>query len=262
MGATASILAQVDESNGVSVDAKKFISFFLNFCPLTKHGKKLRKAAWRVIDVNGNGYVSLAETGKWIMELLEVQMVGEAGAGDKGKGGKTGKAHAGKAAVKDAQGNAKLMYKRFYPCYIRAFLDAADIGKNGKVGGTKTATKDDYVQRGEFRFLCAYLCIYALMYDAFSVVDGGGKDITKDDDRRISIAEVKGACGKFKGHPLVGAKLLGMPSSYGNVDAIFKEMDGDGKGMVLLNEWCAWLEKKEIANGTKFGKLLIKGEED
>jgi len=38
------------------------------------------------------------------------------------------------------------------------------------------------------------------------------------------------------------------------------EMDSDGKGMVLLNEWCAWLEKKESENQTKFGKLLLKNE--
>jgi len=186
---------------------------FLIFC-LSAHlskAKKLRKAAWRVIDVNGNGYVSLAETGKWIKELLETQMVKEAGPASKGKGGKTGKQHSRSAQVKDAQDNSKLLYKRFYPCYIRAFLDAADIGKNGKVGGTKTATKDDYVQRHEFRFLCCYLCIYALMYDAFSVVDGGGAEITKDDDRRISLAELKAACSKFEGHPLVGAAQLGMP---------------------------------------------------
>merc|ERR1712032_1041936 len=98
--------------------------------------------------------------------------------------------------------------------------------------------------------------IYAPMYDAFSVVDGGGAEITKDDDRRISLAELKGACKKFSGHPLVGAKLLAMPQSYGNVESVFMEMDSDGKGMVLLNEWCAWLEAKEAANNTKLGKLL------
>lgn len=248
-------MSTINEKNGVSDDCTRFISYFLRYCPLKK-GKKLRKEAWRSIDFNGNGYVSLAETGKWIKELLEIEMVGEAGPGDKGKGGKTSKAHPGKAAVKDAQDTAKLLYKRFYPCYIRAFLDAADIGKNGKVGGTKTATKDDYVQRHEFRHLCCYLCIYALMYDAFSVVDGGGAEITKDDDRRISLDELKKACKKFNGHPLVGAKMLGMPSSYGNVEPVFMEMDSDGKGMVLLNEWCAWLEAKEVANKTKLGKLL------
>jgi Ca2+-binding EF-hand superfamily protein len=262
MGAAASVLSTIDEKNGVSDDCTTFISYFLSFCPLNPQGKTLRKAAWRVIDVNGNGYVSLAETGKWIKELLETQMVKEAEPASKGKGGKTGKQHASSAQVKDAQDSSKLLYKRFYPCYIRAFLDAADIGKNGKVGGTKTATKDDYVQRHEFRFLCCYLCIYALMYDAFSVVDGGGAEITKDDDRRISLAELKKAAGKFAGHPLLGAAQLGMPEKYGNVESVFMEMDADGKGMVLLSEWCAYLEKKEAENATKFGKLLLKNEHD
>merc|ERR1719327_2198826 len=251
MGAAASVMSTIPDANGVSDDCTKFCSYFLSYCPQNPHGKTLRSEAWKVIDVNGNGYVSLAETGKWIKELLETHMVGEAGEGDKGKGGKTGKGHPGSAAVRDAQDSAKLLYKRFYPCYIRAFLDAADIGKNGKVGGTKTATKDDYVQRHEFRHLCAYLCIYALMYDAFALVDGGTAGRNKDDDRRISKAELAASCSKFQGHPLVGVALLGMPGSYENIDKIFAQMDADGKGMVLLKEWCAFLEQQEIANNTK-----------
>jgi len=262
MGAAASI-SSVGETNGVSEDCKLFISYFLRYCPVEAKG--LRTAAWKSIDFNGNKYVSLAETGKWIEQVLQIQAVGECKAEDKGKGGKTGKSHPGKKAIQDAQGNAKLLYKRFYPCYIRAFLDAADIGKNnGKVKGTKTATKDDFVQRKEFRFLCCYLCIYALMYDAFSVVDGGGEvaEITKDDDRRITLDELKAACGKFKGHPLVGAKLLAMPGSYGNAESIFKQMDTSGGGKVLLSEWCAWMEEKECANKTELGRLLAEAEED
>merc|ERR1712187_39892 len=139
---------------------------------------------------------------------IKNSFIKEAKASDRGKAGKTGKASLSKSEVQDVKDRAKLLYKRFYPCYIRAFLDAADIGKNGAVRGTKTATKDDYVQRKEFRFLCSYLCIYALMYDAFSVVDGGD-GVTKDDDRRISLDELKAACGK-----------------------------------VLLSEWCAWLEQQ------------------
>jgi len=256
MGAAASLqlLEGSGPSNGVSEDCKLFIGLFLPHCPKTEQAKKLRKGAWRSVDNNGNGYVSLAETGKWIQVFLKTSLVQEASAGQKGSGKM-------KSLVGDAKDRALLLYKRFYPCYIRAFLDAADIGKNGKVGGTKTATKDDYVQRHEFRFLCVYLCIYALMFDAFSVVDGGD-GVTKDDDRRISFDELKDACGKFKGHPLVGAKMLGMPDSYGNVDAIFKEMDTDGKGKVLLNEWCAWLEKKEAAVGSEIGKLLTYKDDD
>merc|ERR1712025_469257 len=169
--------------------------------------------------------------------------------------GKTNKDSLTKKEVTGAKDEGTRLYKLFYPCYIPAFLDAADIGKNGKVGGTKTATKDDYVQRSEFRFLNVYLCIYALMYDAFSVVDGGD-GVTKDDDRRISPKELEAAVGKFSGHALLGCAQLGMPAAYGNTDALFKEMDADGKGKVLLNEWCAYLEKKEAENGTELGLLL------
>merc|ERR1712010_371942 len=141
--------------------------------------------------------------GKWIKECINLQLIEEAKEADRGKGQKITKAHLNKAQIADAKDESTALYKRFYPCYIRAFLDAADVGKNGDVRGTKTATKDDYVQRSEFRLLCAYLCIYALMYDAFTMVDGGD-GVTKDDDRRISYDELKAATGKFSGHPLVG----------------------------------------------------------
>jgi len=256
MGAAASV-AQANETNGVSAEAKEFISYFLPYAE--KPAKKLRSSAWAVIDNNGNGYVSLAETGKWIQDFVNLQMIEEAKESDRGKGKKK---HLSKDQVQEIKDESKALYKRFYPCYIRAFLDAADIGKNGKVGGTKSATKDDYVQRSEFRYLCVYLCIYALMYDAFDLVDGGTAGATKDDDRRISITELEEAVGKFKGHPLVGVAMLGMPSAYKNVENIFKEMDADGKGKVLLVEWCQWLEQKEVENQTILGDLLIKGEEE
>lgn len=259
MGAAASVALL--ETGGVSADCKTFIELFLPYTAQTDISYTLRKEAWPQIDNNGNGYVSLAETGKWIQVYIKNSFIKEAKASDRGKAGKTGKASLSKSEVQDVKDRAKLLYKRFYPCYIRAFLDAADIGKNGKVGGTKTATKDDYVQRSEFRFLNVYLCIYALMYDAFSAVDGAvagatGDGITKDDDRRISPKELEAAVGKFEGHALLGAAQLGMPASYGNTDTLFKEMDADGKGKVLLSEWCAYMEKKEAENGTELGALL------
>jgi len=252
MGAAASVALL--ETGGVSEDCKTFIQLFLPYTAQNDISYTLRKEAWPQIDNNGNGYVSLAETGKWIQVYIKNSLIKEAKQTDRGAG-KTGKASLKKAEVQAVKDRAKLLYKRFYPCYIRAFLDAADIGKNGKVGGTKTATKDDYVQRSEFRFLNVYLCIYALMYDAFSVVDGGD-GVTKDDDRRISYKELEAAVGKFQGHALLGVAQLGMPSAYGNTEALFKEMDADGKGHVLLNEWCMYLEKKEAQNGTELGVLL------
>lgn len=255
MGAAASLMKKMDS---VTDDAQAFVNVFLPFCHI-KRGKSLRREAWRIVDNNGNGYVSLAETGKWIQNQCIHTFMEEAKEADRGAG-KTGKASLNKKEVTAAKDEGTRLYKLFYPCYIRAFLDAADIGKNGKVGGTKTATKDDYVQKGEFRFLCVYICIYALMYDSFAIVDGGSAGRTKDDDRRISKAELEAAHSKFSGHPLVGVSMLGMPSSYGTIDAIFGQMDADGKGKVLLNEWCAWLEAQEVANKTKLGRLLTKNE--
>jgi len=258
MGAGASVERALHDTV-VTADCKKFIELHLDYTPTGHQAKLLRDEAWRSIDVNGNGHVSLAEVGKWIQESAKLSMVAEAKASDKGKG-KTGKGHLSKAEVQAAKDEGLRLYKLFYPVYIRAFLDAADIGKNKKVGGTKTATTDDYVQRHEFRFLNVYLCIYALMYDAFAQVDGGSPGRNKDDDRRISESELKAAAGGFKGHPLLGVKMLGMPESYDNIGDIFKAMDADSKGMVLLKEWCQYLEAVEIEHQTKFGALLAYAE--
>ena len=257
MGAGASVERLLSDSV-VSADCKKFIELHLAYTPLS--AKRMRREAWKSIDQNGNGHVSLAEVGKWIQESAKLAHVQEAKESDKGKKGKTNKNNLTSAEVKGAQDEGIRLYKLFYPVYIRAFLDAADIGKNKKVGGTKTATTDDYVQRGEFRFLNVYLCIYALMYDAFAKVDGGSAGRSKDDDRRISESELKAAAGGFKGHPLLGVKMLGMPESYGNIGTIFAQMDADSKGMVLLKEWCQYLERIEIEHETKFGKLLAYNE--
>jgi len=251
MGAGAS--TQDLSRGGISNECKQFIDMFMPYTIKDAAGKKLRDEAWKAIDNNGNGYVSLAETGKWILEALKIKFL-EIGKLERGTG-KTSSTSL-KTVCDDAKEKGKALYKLYYPCYIRAFLDAADIGKNKAVRGTASATTDDYVQRSEFRFLNVYLCIYGLMYDAFAVVDGGTKGRTKDDDRRISKAELAVACPRFKGHPLVGLKQLGMPGSYGTLDDIFGQMDADGKGMVLLNEWCLWLEKKESEHKTELGVLL------
>ena len=57
------------------------------------------------------------------------------------------------------------LFNAFRPCYIKAFNDAKDYKNDtGEVlDGTKSSTADDFVSKGEFRLMCAYLCIYAAM---------------------------------------------------------------------------------------------------
>lgn len=246
MGAAASIASGAE--GAVSKDCQTFCAPFIPMClgkasdktdseqvRASTEAKKLRSQAWRCLDNNGNGHVSLAETGKWIQDTLINHL------GNKDEGIR--------------------IYKAFYASYIRAFLDAADYGVDKKVAGTKTATTDDYVQRNEFRLLVAYLCIYATMFDAFAKVDGGGEGTTKDDDRRISADEWNKALatGAFKGSPLTGLTQAQSRPELGA--AIFAEMDSDGKGMVLLKEFCEYCEKKEAKAQTDMGKLLRAGED-
>jgi hypothetical protein len=229
-----------------------FMYCFQELCakPKSTHGAKsktLRISAWQLLDFNGNKIVSLAETGKFVGErLITFYNDGD----QKGLGVSTEE--------------CKLLYKRFYPCFIRAFLDAADFGAptkvtqkgGGKVYGNTKTTGDDYVQFREFRLLCTYLCIYAAIYEAFGNVDGGGKGIDATDDRRISKDEWTKNGTLLKGHPLLSLSI----SANGDPGMIFDAMDGDGKGKVLLAEFSTYIEDYEFALKTRWGKLLNAGE--
>lgn len=154
------------------------------------------------------------------------------------------------------------IYKAFYPSYIRAFKDAADCGLKKEIKGASSADTDDYVQRGEFRVLCVYLCLYAVMFDAFSLIDGFVPGVAKedqegvgaDDDRKVSRQEWNDAYEKLGGSPFVALKMCA--ASKEMAAAAFDEMDLDGKGAVLLVEFCEWIKMKEIDMDTAFGKVL------
>jgi len=212
--------------------------------------KLLRSSAWQRLDFNNNGIVSLAETGKWIKERLINFYCGDAD---------------NKAFGLD-DSEAELLYKYFYPCFIRAFLDAADYGAPTKVtqkGGGKSysatgtaATGDDYVQFKEFRLLCTYLCIYATIWEAFATLDGGGKGVDATDDRRVDTSEWASNSEALVGHPL---RSLSLTANKEN-SAAFSAMDADGKGKVLLAEFSTYIEDYEFELGTRWGKLLNAGE--
>lgn len=218
MGAGASV--QIEEGSPL----KNFIDAFASFADKSGPAKGARAQAWRHCDPNGNGHVSLAELDKWVQDQLR-DMHGE-GPGDE-------------------------IWKAYRPSYIRAFNDAKDIN-------AETGNKGDYLQKGEFRLACAYLCLYAMMYDAFALLDGGGEGVSADDDRKVSKEELKAGYEKVKAkkYGFVGLNELteeGLDKAYG-------EMDADGKGAVLLKEWCAWIEANEKRENTDWGKALGAGE--
>jgi len=237
MGASAS----VDDSRYanarkqlLSTECIDFLQCFEGLGAKTARAKANRVQAWMCLDNNGNGYVSLAETGKWIKDSLTNFL--------------------------ENADKALIVYKSFYPSYIRAFKDAADASKDKKIKGASAST-DDYVQKSEFRLLCAYLCLYGIMFDHFARIDGfgagkgtDGEGIEdKSDDRRMSKEEWDAARTHFKMSPFIALKVAARKKTGG---AIFTEMDADGKGKVLLNEFCQYIKEGEIEMETEFGKIL------
>lgn len=105
---------------------------------------------------------------------------------------------------------------------MRAFSSAKNKLKS------KNSYGDDYVSRAEFRYLLMYLRQYYEYWIAFDEID-------TNDDRRISLDEF------VKAYPTM--ERWGIK---GDPVELFKEADGDGKGMVLFNEFCRWAIKKNL----------------
>ena len=231
MGNGASVKVHMDRlkrNQTTSYEVRKFVECFAGYCSKDKTSRALRGPAWRSIDNNGNGYVSLAEAGAWIKQTLLDYMPWNPDFCD-------------------------ALYEKFYPSYIRSFKDAADAGKDREIPGVDAST-DDYLQKGEFRIFCAYLCAYAVMYDAFNKIDC----VDGDEERKFEKAAWDAAYSSFVGSPLVALNACATSPSL--AEAAYSEMDADGKGAVLLIEFCSWIKNKEIQMGTELGNTLNLGD--
>jgi len=207
-------------SNRASPDLRDFIQTFQPFAERTIVCGKLRKEAFKSIDANGNGKCSLAEISEHVQKQLKI-------------------AH---DAVRGDE-----LFKLFRPTYIRAFTASKAIAK------TDDPEDDNYINFSEFRVLNAYLCVYAGMGDEFFRIDGGTDGVNEDDDRRIEMTEWIKAYRKLSTSSFIG--LRGIKTDE-DASTVFKEMDLDSKGMVLLSEFCDYIRKKEMENKTTLGKLL------
>ena len=81
---------------------------------------------------------------------------------------------------------------------------------------------DDWVEKKEFALLLKNLIFYNRLFAAFDDVDSG-------DDRRVDLKEFQS-----------GLKYVGMSLSAAESEAEFKEIDKNGGGQVLFDEFCEW----------------------
>jgi len=207
-------------SKKASPDLKDFIQAMQPFSEKTLICGNLRKAAFKSADANGTGKCSLASIGQHVRSSLK-------------------KEH---DIVRGEE-----LFDLYRPSFIRAFTAAKAIAKTGD------PDDDNYINFAEFRVLNAYLCVFAGMTDAFMKVDGGGPGVSEDDDRRVEIKEWMESYDTFSASTFVG--LTGIKND-ADATAVFGEMDADGKGMVLLSEFCEYIRTKEIESKTPLGKLL------
>ena len=204
-----------------SADLLQFIETFHSLAEKTTHGLELRKKAFKSCDGNGSMKISLAEVDGYIQSSLKKKC-----GNDKGT----------------------MLYKLYRPCYLVAFNAAKPIAGNNE------SNDDDFVDFAEFRVLHAYLCIYAGALDLFMKIDGGGgHGVDEDDDRRIEKSEWMKQYKSTVNCDFVGLKNITTDAA---AEKVFGAMDADGKGMVLLSEFCNYLKSCEVKAQTGLGILL------
>jgi len=114
------------------------------------------------------------------------------------------------------------------PVMMRAF-QAAKGANNTKTREKKGDIGEDYIERSEFRLLLIYLRNYFEVWQMFDRID-------TEDDRRISLEEFKTAVPMIENW---GVKIA-------DAEATFKEIDGNGGGQILFDEFADWAIKKGL----------------
>jgi Ca2+-binding EF-hand superfamily protein len=105
------------------------------------------------------------------------------------------------------------------PAIMRAYK-AADR----QSGGSGQDFGDGFIQKKEFRFFLAFVRYYNELWKAFESADA-------DADRRLTKSEFAAA-----------AAALGVE----NPEQVFDEVDSNSGGVVLFDEFCAWLARNKV----------------
>jgi hypothetical protein len=210
-----------------------FVELFEVLASKGAEGDAARAGEWQAV-AGTNGHASLAEVDGWIQARLA----------------DTYDSRAASRAHHRFYGLGDELWKWYRAVFIIAFQDAADSTADEQVKGTKASTTMDYVQRAEFRLLCAYLVVYCRILDCFRIAGGG--------DKRISLRELREGYRALvvESHDFVGLRL----GNGKTVESMFSAMDEDGKGVVTLTEWCHYMEEAEVHGKTELGAILSEGD--
>ena len=114
-----------------------------------------------------------------------------------------------------------------YPAlhHPRALIRAYKKATAGDPTRTYKGKGDSFIQRQEFICLLKNIVYFNRVFAVFEAIDTG-------DDHRIDANEFK------RGLPMLGLHL-----SAHDAEATFRQIDRDGGGQILFEEFCSWLER-------------------
>ena len=142
-------------------------------------------------------------------------------------------------------------FKTFRRIYIRAYSSARIIDSQD----THTIA-DDSVGFSAFRMFNIYLHFYAIMYDAFYLINTSEQSSSESEgDKRISSSEWLQNYKKVVDYGFAAFVTINNDDS---AKENFNGMDKDHHGMILFNEWCDYIASAEIQNKSALGILLAK----
>merc|ERR1711968_174326 len=97
-----------------------------------------------------------------------------------------------------------------------------------------------------------------MMFEVFSMIDGCSDGTTATDDRKISKQEWAAMLSATSEAGVTWAPFVRLKNV---CEDDFDQIDANGKGVVLLSEFCKWIEDGEIATGSDLGKELAVGDD-
>jgi Ca2+-binding EF-hand superfamily protein len=149
---------------------------------------QMRRQLWQAIDMNNNGYLSLAEIDRGLLDVIRIPRLFDT-----------------------------------KPVIMRAFQSAKTKVKATNPHG------NDYVSFAEFKYLLSYLRQYYEYWIAFERLD-------TDHDRRVTLTEFA------KAVPIMNRWNIKITDPVHT----FKEIDTNGGGVILFDEFVRWAIKKNI----------------
>jgi len=122
------------------------------------------------------------------------------------------------------------------PVIMRAYQAAKNTGPK------RSKHSEDYIERNEFRVFLVYLRQYFEYWEMFERID-------ENHDKKVTIVEFKHALPEMEKW---GVKIQ-------NPAATFKEIDLNGGGVILFDEFCHWaiLKHLDLENDDDFDDVVL-----